>query len=946
MKKIYTFLLFFFSISTLLAQNTGTIKGQLKDNISGEAIIGATILLKGTNLGASTDVDGNFQITGIPEGKYTMAISSIGYDSKEIENIEVQAGKVILLNTTINPEQDSEIGAVEVVARKETSTSMAVIAEIKEAEQVAVGISSEQIQKSQDRDAAQVLRRIPGVSLQDSRFAIVRGLPQRYNAVLINDIYAPSSEVDTRAFSFDLVPSNMIDRVLIYKSGGGDLPGDFAGGAIKIYTKNAPEENFANLTITFGARLGTTLNKVQDYQGSKTDFLGFDNGLRKLPSSYPSFLSNNLSNTERATFGRELTPNLAFSEQSVLPDLRFSFNLGRRIETKGDWRIGTLTSINYSNTHQFYESEFNNFQNIRTTYPSPKSAAFIDDTYTNYFGLGALHNWYFSKGNNTFEFKNLFNQKSFKQSLIREGADLINGVDNKNYSQRFEQKTFYGSQVMGKHKFREEKTIFSWAAGFNYSNKSEPDWRRFVSNRPTGSTQEYQISIPGSGNLFDGRYFSKLNEFAYSGSFKLDYKLGDKPNPTKLTGGLYAERKNRDFQARYFSYIIPATADQNSLNNVLGLPLGEIFQPANVDGVNVFTFVEGTSSVDSYKAYNTLLAPYVSAYIPFEDFSVSLGLRTEYNIQEVETKNLSGTSENADNRIFSILPSLNATYNLNDKQLLRFAYARTVNRPEFRELAPFIFYDFNLNASITGNSRLKTATIDNADFRWEYYPSASELISAGVFYKYFTNPIESYLQNTSGGAGTSNFAFSFGNAVNAQAYGVEVEIRKSLQNLNAPQFIKDLSVVANASVIFSSVDVGNKVDLGPALGDIVVDAPKERTLVGQSPYLVNVGLYYESEKSGWSANVLYNVAGPRLYLVGNTNSPSFYENQRHILDFNISKKLFDNKWELRFGVQDVLNQNQRFIQDANLDGKIGSEDGDIRNYKPGVITNLSIKYNF
>lgn len=950
MRYFLILLLSFIFSFQVFSQNTGTIKGQIKDETEQEAVIGASVFLKGTSMGSTTDIEGNFQINNVPEGTYTLVITYVGYDTKEIPDLKVEAGKILLINTTIVPENQT-IGQIEVVGKRETGTTIAVIAEIKEAEQVAVGIGSEQIQKTQDRDAAQVLRRIPGVSLQENRFAIIRGLPQRYNAVMINDIYAPSTEVDTRAFSFDLVPSNMIDRVLIFKSGAGELPGDFAGGAVKIYTKTAPEENFTNISIGYGFRTNTTLEQVQDYQGSKTDFLGFDNGLRRLPSNFPSFISNSLSPAERAKLAHGLTSDLGFTTKRILPDVRLSYNMGRRFRM-GGWQVANLTAINYGNTHQYYDAEFNNFLLVQP-FPPPKSASFVDATYTNFYRLGILHNWSFVKNaDNRIELKTLFNQQSFKQALIRRGGDIINTVDNENYSQRFEQKSFFGSQLIGKHNFG-VKTNFTWVAGFNYTNKSEPDWRRFVTNRRTGATLPdgtpvpFQLSIPGSGNLFDGRYFSKLNEFAYSTSLAFERKLNENSEEkltSKIRFGLYTELKNRDFKARYFSYLVSPTADPANIQAIKEQPLSQIFRPENVDGINGLTFVEGTSSVDSYDASNLLAAPYVSAYIPFKKFSITPGVRLEYNIQEINTLNLSGTPEGARNPILSILPSLNMTYNLTDKSLVRLAYYRSVNRPEFRELAPFIFYDFNLNASITGNSRLKNATIDNADLRWEYYPSASELISLGAFYKNFANPIENYLQNNTGGAGTNNFAYSFGNAVQAQAYGVEAEVRKQFYG-SSSKFFQNLGVVANASYLISKVNVGRQVDLGPSVGVVDVDAPENRTLVGQSPYLVNFGLYYNDEDKGWQINALYNVAGPRLFLVGNFNTPSFYENQRHIIDLNIAKT-FAEKFELRFTMQDILNQKFRIVQDANLNAKIDGEDGDIKAFRPGSNYFFIFTYKF
>lgn len=955
MKQIFSILTFFIFSQIIFAQNTGTIRGQLKEEGVNEAIIGATIFLKGTSLGGSTDVDGNFQITAIPEGVYTIAISAVGYNSKEIENVKVEAGKIVIINTTLLTES-TEIGAIQVVARKETGTDISVIAEIKEAEQVAVGISSEQIQKSQDKDAAQVLRRIPGVSLQEGRFAIIRGLPQRYNAVMINDIYTPSTEVDSRAFSFDLVPSNMIDRVLIFKSGGPELPGDFAGGAVKIYTKNAPEENFTNISIGYGGRIGTTLREVSDFQESPTDFLGFDNGLRKLPKNFPSFLSNNLSSVERANIGRNaLSPDIGIIRRKVLPDQRYALNLGRRFDRK-NLRFGTLTSINYSNTNQYFLANQNDLLNDGSSFPAPVIGKFTDDLYTNNVRLGVLHNWSLSwNADNRIEFKNLFNQQSFRQTVVREGTSFLQSQDFLNYSQRFEQKSFYGGQITGRHNFNNEQLILTWATGLNYTNRQEPDWRRFRTNRveqtDPNSTVPYSLAIPGSANLTDGRYFSNLNEYAVSGSIAIEQKLNkisaNEKNPIKLRYGLYTERKTRQFDARYFSYLInPATVDVDAIEQVKLLPLGQIFRPENINGTTLFTFSEGTSPEDSYKGFNTLLAGYAGAYIPVgEKVSITPGVRVEYNIQQLEARNRSGFEDNANNPILSILPSLNTVYNVNDKQLVRLAYSRTVNRPEFRELAPFNFYDFNLNADTRGNSRLNIATIDNADLRWEYYPSAEELISIGVFYKFFQKPIESYLQNTS--AGGTAIAFGYGNAQNAQGYGVEAEFRKAFFTWTDNALLRNLSIVANASYLISNVNVGRQVDLGPSSTGLTdVDAPSNRTLVGQSPYLVNVGLYYNDEDKGFQVNMLYNVAGPRLYLVGNNNQPSLYEVPRNIIDFNIAKSFLDKKWEVRLAMQDILNQPFKFLQDSNLNGKIDDKDSDFRVFKPGTTFSTTVTYRF
>jgi TonB-dependent receptor len=309
---------------------------------------------------------------------------------------------------------------------------------------------------------------------------------------------------------------------------------------------------------------------------------------------------------------------------------------------------------------------------------------------------------------------------------------------------------------------------------------------------------------------------------------------------------------------------------------------------------------------------------------------VTAGFRGEYNVQTIDARTNTGTV-NINNPIFAALPSLNVAYNLTNRSLVRAAYGRTVNRPEFRELAPFLYYQFEYEAALIGSPNLKTAFIDNIDLRWEMYPNPGELISLGGFYKNFKDPIETYLQITS-----ENPQLYYSNAVNAIAYGVEFEFRKSLASLGVSKILRNTSVNLNAAWIESNVDVGTA----------ATNQIQNRPLQGQSPYIINTGLYYRDEETGFSMNVAYNVFGPRIFSVGDKLFPSWFEMPRQSVDFQIAK-IWNHQFETKLNIQNLLNATHRIYQDNNSDNKIETNDeAIIRSYQIGTLFSVGLSWKF
>ncbi|CCH56683.1 TonB-dependent receptor plug [Fibrisoma limi BUZ 3] len=954
--KINSLLVFFLFLSATALAQTGTIRGSIKDAKSKEALIGATVRVDGTQLGASADVEGNFTIANVPAGTHKVLVSFVSYKTKEIPNVRVESGNTTVIDTELD-EEGTALQEVVVRGNRATNTEVAVITEIKQLKPIAVGISAQQIQKSQDRDAAAAIRRVPGVSIVDNRFVLIRGLGSRYNNVLINDVITPSTEVESRSFSFDIVPSNILDRMIVFKSGSADLPGDFAGGIIKIYTKRRPEQNFTDLGVTIGYRGNTTLQSVQTHNRSGLNFLGLWAPDQQIPNSFPERAGtfNSLNSAQRAAYARLLPNSWALKDMTVAPDLRLALNLGRRFDA-GNVRISNLTSINYSLTNQFANIDLKLYQNGAVA--NDVAQQYVDDSYARQTRLGVLHNWTFRLNPDfTLEWKTLYNQLSTTETVIRNGRNIDQGQDIRAFSERFENRSILNTQVSGEHSLS-ELTKVNWIASYGYSGRWEPDWKRARYIRTTGAVgsdgqeEPFRLSIPNQPNPIDvGRFYSRLNENVGSLIGNYEHTFGNPTDrePNRVRAGVYAEQRVRNYSARFYGY-----ERVGDVSSITGQDLGSIFTPANVDGQpGGLSLLDGTRDLDSYKGTNTYLAAYATGDVYFGPrANVTLGFRGEFNNQSLESVVNNVNQQLVDRDVFSPLPSVNFTYKLNEKQNLRLAYSSTVNRPELRELSPFTYFDFNQLANVRGNPSLLTATIQNIDAKWELYPTPNELISITAFYKYFKNPIETFLIPSSNG-----LDYTFINAQSAQNYGVEVEFRKGFPNASSV-FLQNLQLVGNASIIRSRVELGQSVtgpDLSGLIGpyDLTNITATNRALANQSPYLINAGLYYADPNTGWQANVLYNVAGPRIFAVGNQNNPTIYEMPRNVIDLNISRT-FAKQIEIRLGIQDLLNAKYRFAQDYNEDNKIGSDvtsqnataDQNYRTYRRGRYITATAVYTF
>jgi outer membrane receptor for ferrienterochelin and colicin len=902
-----------------------------------EPVVGASILVKGASRSAMTGVDGRFLIENLDKDTYTLEVRCLSYKPVEAE-YRLKSEATLLRIGMDDEEQQLDEVVVTGAVRRNTETAM--IATIRAQPQVASGMSSAQIAKSPDRVAAEVMRRIPGVTIIDDRLIIVRGLSQRYNNAWINGLPAPSTETDSRAFPFDLVPSSQIDHLIVYKSPSPEAPADFSGGFVKIASKSAPDENLVEASYTTGINAHTVGRDFKSNPSSGARFLGLD-GKRGLPSSFPSYMPEPENDSEAVT---RLTKEGFSNDWRVkagapLPDQRLSLTVARRLKP-GGLNVGAITAVNYSNTSATISGMKNARYGIYNA--SADKPIYLDDytdnRYTNDVRFGALHSWSLTLNpSHRLDFKNLLNVLGRNRLTERTGIkDMSSLYYREQTEMQYTQRLTYSGQLAGAHDLSPDQRL-TWDAGYSYADKSEPD-RRIVANQGgIGSRDDIPTAVIGNDNV--SRYFQELHDNTVSAalSYRRSFAAERLRNPT-LKAGAYGEYHTRSYAPREFMYRY-GNLDYATRQTYLYLPVEEMFADAWLGADKVY-IDEITNKTNAYSASVWHAAGYAALEVPIEQLTIYAGARVE-NHHTALTRDRSNAPSLTLTHVkrtndLDLLPSVNLTYRIGEKQQLKAAYGRSLNRPEVREMSPAVYFDFDLFNEIGGNENLKTASIHNADLQYELYPDWGETVTLGVFYKHFTNPIEWTFIDMGG-----SLRYCYENAKSAESFGVELDARKKLDFAGLP----NLTLALNVALIKS------RAHFEP--GEMVTEP--DRPMQGQSPYVVNAGLYYQSEKLGLSASLLYNRIGERIVGLGKLNSadsndinsliPNSYEMPRSLLDFSVAKT-FGQRFEVRCSVKDILSENvvyKQFPRFRRDDGSEHQREQITRLYNPGQSFSIGLR---
>jgi hypothetical protein len=919
-------LLFIFTLSSISYAQTVTVPGKVI-NLRNEPIAGATIKIEETNKQFSANVEGIFRVSLEKNKKYTLLVSSTGYNSKLVSDVDASAINeelVIMLEPKIVTGE-----AIVIRSTRKQESTVALISFQKNNTALSNGLAADFIKRTPDKNTGEVLKRVSGASIQDNRFVIVRGLSDRYNSAMLNGALLPSTEPDKKAFSFDMLPAAMIDNIVINKTATPEYTGEFSGGLVQVNTRDIPSKSVVSVGIGFGYNNQSTFSDFTGNARNRFDWLGFDDGSRNLPDSFPRTaqdyraLGKNAAGLNKQIELTKLFSGDAYVEmvRSADPIKNYVITYANTHSFKNGAQLGTLLSVNYRNARLMYNVG-------RAFYEADGKNVFEYNDQQNHFQVtnGAVLNISYVKKRSKISFKNIFNQLFEDNYYSRIGYNTNRLNDIKFYSSFLNQRTLFSTQLEGEHQLTKTGIKFKWNGNGGYNWKKQPDLRSALYARRIGTSEAYEIDPDDTR-----RFYSDLKDFSVgtTGQFIVPMSWGGKDKQTLKFGGSNLTRV-RDFRSRIFRYNI--TNFNSFIASNANKELIAAFRPSNM-GTAGYILEEFTNNQDRYFGASILNAAYMMMDNKFNDLRLVWGLRAENFQQLLTSKIQTGERSVLLTRKWDFLPSANMMYSLNSKQNLRLSASRTVARPEFRELAPFAFFDYETNYGVKGDTSLRRSSVLNYDARYEWYPKSNESITIGAFYKDFTDPIELRLDPASNADSRRYF---YQNALNAKTFGLEIEVRKGMDFLFAA--FKNLFFFGNytytqSEVKFNDLSAGNK------------EVTAARPLQGQSPYLINAGFQWTSEQ--FNASLLYNRVGQRLALVGNSEFPNVYERPRNQLDFQISKKILDKNGELKLNIADMINNPFYFYE--NLDQSFAFKKGVDRmfsNYKPGTTVTLTFTYDF
>lgn len=871
-----------------------------------EPAIGATVTVEGMAAGAKTNMDGYFEIKGLADSSYTLIVSYVSFAKKKLEHVMAKAGIRDTLQIILEKETKT-LKDVQIASTIKRESMQSLLNHQKNSAQVTDGISADMIKKTADRSTGDVLKRVSGVSIIENKFAVIRGLSDRYNLATLNGDLLPSSESDKKAFSFDVIPSAIIDRISITKTASADRPAEFAGGIIDVISKDIPTENFLTVQLGSGGNSITTGKEFVSSKKSSTDFLGFDHSVRVLPSNFPTtsqFYSTYSAFSKEARYEatRSMNNNWKLDRKSTVPlnqTISISGGISRKLSKQ--MKFGLTAALSYSRSYRLNSALRSDLIGVSG---QDTSYAFQDTTYRENVLIGGLLNLGLKfNENHKLTFRNTYTSFSENQTILRDG----NFIENQQYIHSnaawYTGNQLQSHSLQGEHSFGKRKIKWYWNAVKQSVIRNTPDLRKYYAVKNYDDSV-YRAYIPAKGSPFySGTFFSKTKENidALSTETHIPYSLFNSKQQIRL--GAFFQKKDRIYDARVLGYKI--SNQTKYIRSIETLSQEDLFSAAHV-GENGIVIEDITQPSDHYEASSNLWAAYLLSDNHYkENWRLSYGVRMEKFQQKVTTGNLKQGDQVIEKSNTNFLPSINLTYSPDKKTNLRLAGSQTLSRPEFRELANSAFYNYNMQLTYTGNDQLQQTVIRNLDLRAERFPGKGEMHSISLFYKKFSQAIEATMI-----AGTKGMTYQ--NAPTAYLYGGEAEFRKSLSFLsNRKKSVwNDITWFGNIALIHSQVQLTSKA----ADSSITTSY---RPLQGQSPYVINTGFSYQNNEKNIGITLIYNRIGERIIAVGNTTYVAdLYEAPRNLLDLQLSKR-FKNKLEVKLSFSDILANNLVYYYNGN-----------------------------
>ncbi len=875
----------------------GVVWGTVTDTKFNEAVVEAQIQVQGQKQKTFADVEGRYRLE-LPPGTYSLRVSFELHRPSRVE-VTVKAGELNRVDFQLVPDESS---VQEVVIEEEADHASAEgqTLERKRSSAVGDGVGRAEIARTPDRNAAEAAQRVVGATIVGGRFVYVRGLGERYTNALLNGAPLPSTEPDRNTVPLDLFPSLVLDSLTITKQFLPDMPADFAGGSVRINTRDFPKEGLFQLSLSGAYNTQTSFRKRPGYQGSSTDWLGFDSGARGLPASVPDRKLDSQSSIEdRVAAGHRINTPLITFKRATPPNFGATLVAGNSYKLGSNAKLGAIMALSYGRSYELVNLTQRQFNANKL--PDGTPAIFVSQEYTGQRATDIVRWGAFGSASLELSRRHTLSLVALRSQSADDQTFDLESVGGKGIAIVHASHLEYVSrslnfiQLRGDHRFPNQSDLeIDWHGSVATASRDQPD------TRDVRYRQAERNGVPGWDFLSDlsgeHQYISQSDTTITGGLDVLQPLVRSEAHETKLKVGTLVTSRRRDFEARRFQFVpsgkpgfllselnfCPGQSYSGGCPNYLFRP--ELIRP---DGLTLNEFTQASdkyhTGLDVYAAYVMLdakLAPKLRAVG---------GVRPEITFQEfASTDPFDVTAKPASSHVYKTdwLPALSLVYEVTPKSNARFGASQTLARPQLRELSQAPSTSSAGDYSVQGNPGLQNTKITNLDLRFEYFPTLREVLAVSAFYKHFADPIEEII------VGPQQIGFN--NAKKADLIGAELEGRKSLESLASA--LKDFTLIANFTLVESRVKLGNRKGMSTT---------DNRALSNQAPYVINLSLDYSNLAQGLDVRVLYNVFGPRIAILGSSGLPDIYEFPRNSLDFSAAKK-FAKHVEVKLQVLNIL----------------------------------------
>jgi outer membrane receptor protein involved in Fe transport len=874
-------------------QQAGRVVGRVIDTQTGAGMSGVVVEVVGTDVGTLSGVDGRYVLAGVPAGTVALTARNLGYGAKTVTGLRTVAGGVVELNITLEP-QAVELEGIEVSAAAERGSVTRALDQQRTAAGIVNAITSEQIARSPDGDAAAAMQRVSGVTVRDGREVYVRGLGERYTTTSLNGARIPSPEPERRVVPLDLFPSALLQTITTSKTFTPDQPGDFSGAQVDIRTREFPAERQASWSLGFGYNDAVTGRTAPRAPSSGAEWLGFAGRGRELPGIVRAAgnFSSPPTQVDMNRMVRAFRNAWSPLEEGSAPNVSAGFTIGHP--------VAYLATATYSLNQEARTDEVRALALAAAGGSTEEIDRFVGETGRTSVLWGGLVNLSTLVGSRTrFALNTSYNRTADNEARFEFGSsENHGGLPLQVQRLRFVERSVLSNQLVGEHELGDGHRL-DWTLSGSTVERNEPDRSEIVYAVQTDAATGQPLPPTWFSASNEGavRTFGALSESSLEAAANYRLEIGGAGHAHYLkVGGLY-RATDRDADSRAYS-ISAGRLDAASR----GLRPEEIFDGRfSTDADEVFIVVP-LGQGGAYDAHDRLAAGYAMLELALSDrLRLIGGARYERSRTRVDAQPTIGENLVSDTTWTDILPALTLNVKLSDRQNLRFSATRTLSRPEYRELAGVMYREVLGGDNVLGNPSLRRTLIQNADVRWEWYPSSGEVLSVALFGKRFDDPIERVYLATSG-----TRVVTFVNAEGAENYGVEVEARKRLGTLS-PAF-EPWTVFANATVMKSDIRIG------ASAASVTND---NRAMVGQAPYVLNAGVTYASTTGANSATLLYNVVGKRIVSAAETPLPDVYEQPRHVLDLSLRYGL-TGSLAAKLDVRNLLDEPYEITQGVAL----------------------------